>query len=163
MNQLFVSYSRKDTEFARRLTEKLTAQNMEVWVDWEDIPPSVDWMKEIEKGIEEADIFIFVVSPDSIRSRVCGEEVAHAIKNGKRIAPVIAREVDMQEAPATLTHLNWIFFCRPQDDFNVSDKVREYCIKHGQDEEKKIVLAWKHIEKSFVRPALDNAYQHSIR
>jgi hypothetical protein len=120
MNQLFVSYSRKDTEFARWLTEKLTTQNMEVWVDWEDIPPSVDWMKEIEKGIEEADIFIFVVSPDSIRSRVCGEEVAHAIKNGKRIAPVIAREVDMQEAPATLTHLNWIFFCRPQDDFDVS-------------------------------------------
>jgi hypothetical protein len=117
MNQLFISYSRKDTEFARQLAENFSAQNMEAWVDWEDIPPTVDWMKEIERGIEEADIFIFIVSPDSIRSSVCAEEIAHAIKNGKRIAPVIAREVDMKEAPATLTHLNWIFFSRPQDKF----------------------------------------------
>ncbi|NOT05599.1 MAG: toll/interleukin-1 receptor domain-containing protein [Anaerolineales bacterium] len=118
MNQLFISYSRKDTEFAKRLAEKFTAQKLETWVDWEDIPPSVDWMKEIEKGIEEADVFVFIISPDSIRSSVCAEEVAHAIKNGKRIAPVIAREVDMKEVPATLTHLNWIFFARPQDNFD---------------------------------------------
>jgi hypothetical protein len=117
MNQLFISYSRKDTEFARRLAESFAAQSMDAWVDWQDIPPTVDWMKEIEKGIEEADIFIFIVSPDSIRSSVCAAEVAHAIKNGKRIAPVVAREVDMKEAPATLTHLNWIFFSRPQDKF----------------------------------------------
>jgi len=120
MKQLFISYSRKDTEFARRLTESFAAQNMEAWVDWQDIPPTVDWMKQIEKGIEEADIFVFIVSPDSIRSSVCAEEVAHAIKNGKRIAPVVAREVDMKEAPATLTHLNWIFFSRPQDKFETS-------------------------------------------
>jgi len=117
MTHLFISYSRKDTEFARRLTESFVAQNMETWVDWEDIPPTVDWMKEIERGIEEADIFVFIVSPDSICSSVCAEEVAHAIKNGKRITPVVAREVDMKEAPATLTHLNWIFFSRPQDKF----------------------------------------------
>jgi hypothetical protein len=120
MNQLFISYSRKDTEFARRLTESFAAQNMEAWVDWQDIPPTVDWMKEIEKGIEEADVFIFIVSPDSIRSTVCAEEVTHAIKNGKRIAPVVAREVDVKEAPTTLTHLNWIFFSRPLDKFEES-------------------------------------------
>ena len=43
MNQLFISYSRKDTEFAQRLNESFAAQNMEAWVDWQDIPPSVDW------------------------------------------------------------------------------------------------------------------------
>lgn len=117
MKQLFISYSHKDTEFVRRLTDSFAAQNIEAWVDWEDIPPSVDWMKEIEKGIEQANAFVFIVSPDSIQSKVCGEEVAHAIKNGKRIIPVVAREVDMKEAPATLTHLNWIFFSRPPDTF----------------------------------------------
>ena len=55
MNQLFISYSRKDTEIARRLTDRFTAQGLNVWVDWQDIPPSVDWIKEIQKGIEEAD------------------------------------------------------------------------------------------------------------
>jgi preprotein translocase subunit SecG len=117
MNQLFISYSRKDTEFAKTLTDKFAAQNMEAWVDWQDIPPTVDWMKEIEKGIEEADIFIFIVSPDSIRSTICASEIAHAVRNGKRIVPVVAREIDFKEAPSTLTHLNFIFFSRPQDIF----------------------------------------------
>lgn len=117
MNQLFISYSRKDTEFARKLAEKFAGQNMDAWVDWQDIPPTVDWMKEVEKGIEETDVFIFIVSPDSIRSEVCASELAHAIKNGKRVAPVVAREIDFKEAPPTLTHLNFIFFSRPQDNF----------------------------------------------
>jgi len=117
MNQLFVSYSRKDTDFARKLTNSLESEKMSVWIDWQDIPPSVDWFKEIEKGIEEADVFIFVVSPDSILSPVCADEVAHAIKNGKRIAPVVAREIDMKDAPKSLSHLNWVFFSRPPDTF----------------------------------------------
>lgn len=117
MNQIFISYSRKDVEFARQLTESFAAQNMESWVDWEDIPPSVDWIKEIEKGIEETDFFVFIVSPDSIRSDACAQEVAHAILNGKRIVPVVARDVDVKEVPPTISHLNWSFFSRPQDKY----------------------------------------------
>jgi len=117
MNQLFISYSRKDVEFARRITERFETEGLEAWVDWQDIPPSVDWMKEIQKGIEEADIFLYLISPDSISSSVCAEEVAHAVLNGKRIVPVIAREIDIKVAPKTITHLNWIFFSRPQDIF----------------------------------------------
>ncbi|MBC7878466.1 MAG: toll/interleukin-1 receptor domain-containing protein [Anaerolineales bacterium] len=110
MKQLFISYSRKDTEFARQLTKSFSTQNLEAWVDWQDIPPSVDWMKEIQMGIEQADIFVLIVSPDSIRSDVCAQEVTHAVLNGKRIIPVIAGEIDAKDAPATITHLNWIFF-----------------------------------------------------
>lgn len=120
MKQLFISYSRKDIEFAKRLTESFAAQNMEAWVDWQDIPPSVDWMKEIQMGIERADIFLFIVSPDAIRSEVCAQEVSHAVLNGKRIIPVIAREFDSTNAPATITHLNWIFFSRPDDNYETA-------------------------------------------
>ena len=117
MKQLFISYSRKDTEFTRKLTGRLEADGLEAWVDWQDIPPSVDWMKEIQKGIEDADVFLFLVSPDSIASPICAAEVDHAVLNGKRIIPVIARDFDARLAPATITHLNWIFFSRPQDEF----------------------------------------------
>lgn len=117
MNQIFISYSRKDVEFARRLTESFAAQDMESWVDWEDIPPSVDWVKEIEKGIEETDFFVFIVSPDSIRSDACAQEVAHAVLNGKRIVPVVARDIDVKEVPSTISHLNWTFFSRPLDKY----------------------------------------------
>lgn len=117
MHQLFISYSRKDTEFARKLTEHLEAEGLDAWVDWQDIPPSVDWMDEIKQGIEAADIFVFLVSPDSLVSEVCEAELAHGILNGKRIIPVIVREVEVQSVPASISHLNWIFFSRPQDVF----------------------------------------------
>lgn len=117
MHQLFISYSRKDTEFARKLTEHLEAEGLEAWVDWQDIPPSADWMNEIKTGIEEADIFVFLVSPASIVSQVCAAELEHGIVNGKRIIPVIVREVEAQSIPASISHLNWIFFSRAQDVF----------------------------------------------
>ncbi|MFT3894666.1 MAG: toll/interleukin-1 receptor domain-containing protein [Anaerolineales bacterium] len=96
MKQLFISYSRKDADFTRKLAERFEAEGLDTWVDWQDIPPSIDWMKEIQKGIEAADIFLYLVSPDSISSAVCAEELKHAIANGKRIIPVIVRDFEFQ-------------------------------------------------------------------
>jgi len=33
MNDIFVSYSRKDTEFARKLTESFQSKDLDAWVD----------------------------------------------------------------------------------------------------------------------------------
>ncbi len=68
MARLFISYSRKDIDAVRKLTQAFSDQGMECWVDWEDIPPTVDWWQEVEKGIEESDIFVFNISPDSVGS-----------------------------------------------------------------------------------------------
>jgi len=72
---------------------------------------------EIEKGIEEADIFVFLLSPDSVVSKVCKQEIDTAIKNGKRLIPLVIRDIKGEEAPAELSHLNWIFI-RENDDFD---------------------------------------------
>src|SRR5215208_4558587 len=117
MTSLFISYSRKDMEAARRLTEAFKGQELEFWIDWEGIPPTVDWWNAIEKGIEEADIFLFLISPDSAKSKVCQQEIDHAIKNGKRLVPVVLRDIKGDEAPPHLSPLNWIFL-RDNDDFN---------------------------------------------
>jgi TIR domain-containing protein len=37
---VFVSYSRADEAFVRRLDAALRARGKDVWVDWEDIPPT---------------------------------------------------------------------------------------------------------------------------
>ncbi len=82
----------------------------DVWVDWEDIPPAVGWMEQIFRGIEGADAFIFLVSPDSVTSEVCNVEVGHAAKNNKRIIPILVRDVDTKkiEVNPTIGDLNWI-------------------------------------------------------
>jgi len=38
--EVFISYSRKDTDFVRRLDEALKSRGREAWVDWEDIRPT---------------------------------------------------------------------------------------------------------------------------
>ncbi|HLO33844.1 MAG TPA: TIR domain-containing protein [Anaerolineales bacterium] len=118
MASLFISYSRKDLEVARKLTGALQGQDLDFWIDWEGIPPTVDWWQEIQKGIEEADIFLFLLSPDSATSKVCREEIEHAVKNGKRLIPLVVRDVK-GETPAALSSLNWIFL-RAEDDFNLA-------------------------------------------
>lgn len=119
MAKVFVSYSRKDMEFAKRLTGELQKSDLDFWIDWEGIPPTVDWWREIEKGIEEADIFVFLISPDSAKSKVCGQELDSAIRNGKRLIPLVVRDIKADEAPPQLSHLNWIFF-RENDDFDAA-------------------------------------------
>ncbi len=123
MPDVFVSYSRKDKDFVRRLHEALTAQNRDTWVDWEDIPPTADWWKEVCAGIEAANAFVFVISPDSVRSPVCRNEIEHAVANNKRLVPILRREVTSEsdrEAmhPAISSH-NWLFF-RETDDFDAA-------------------------------------------
>ncbi|MBV9465035.1 MAG: toll/interleukin-1 receptor domain-containing protein, partial [Solirubrobacterales bacterium] len=40
MTAVFISYSRRDQGFVKRLHDALKSRQYEVWVDWEDIPPS---------------------------------------------------------------------------------------------------------------------------
>src|SRR6267143_6078515 len=91
--EVFISYSRKDKEFVRGLDEALKKRGREAWVDWEDIRPTEEWMQAIYGAIEGADTFIFVLSPDSVSSAVCGKEIAHAVTQNKRMIPIVAHEV----------------------------------------------------------------------
>jgi hypothetical protein len=114
--EVFISYSRKDKEFVRQLDEELKRRDREAWVDWEGIPPGDKWEKTIYGAIEATHTFIFVLTPDSIASEVCGREIAHAAANNKRLVPIVHRDVTADKVPKSLRELNWIF-CRDSDDF----------------------------------------------
>src|SRR5271157_2503482 len=94
MSHNFISYSRKDIGIAQKIVDALAANNLDIWIDWKSIPRGEDWMHEIYRGIEEADAFIFLISPDSVASEICNMEIAHAVKNGKRILPIFIANVD---------------------------------------------------------------------
>jgi WD40 repeat protein len=114
---VFISYSRIDKPFVEHLHGALTKREYDVWVDWEDIPPSAEWFGEIQAGVDGADGFIYVISPDSVSSTVCARELHHAVERGKRIVPVLHREPGGAEVPPEAAARNWIFL-REHDDFN---------------------------------------------
>lgn len=118
-DDVFISYSRKDRELVRRLDHALRQRKHEAWVDWDDIRPAEEFMQAICSAIESTDAFVFLVSPDSITSEVCGREVAHAVAHNKRLIPIVGREVEAHAVPGTLSGMNWIF-CRESDDFDTA-------------------------------------------
>ena len=121
MTEVFISYSRRDKEFIRRLHEALAAQNRDIWVDWEDIPPTADWRAEIRGGIEATNAMIFVISPDSVRSEECRVELEMALENNKRLIPVMYRMVtepaDQERMHPSLNSHNWIYM-RDENSFD---------------------------------------------
>ncbi|MEM7794052.1 MAG: TIR domain-containing protein [Cyanobacteria bacterium P01_C01_bin.118] len=118
MTDVFISYSRKDKAFVQVLNQALVNSKYDAWVDWENIPLTADWWEEIKAGIEGADTFIFVISPDSIASKVCGQEIDHAVENNKRLLPIVYREgFEMSLVRPALGKHNWLFF-KDDNDFD---------------------------------------------
>jgi len=121
MSDVFISYSRKDSDFVHKVYDAFKAQDKEVWVDFEDIPLSADWWNEIKAGIDAAETFIFVLTPDSVRSDICRDEIDYAVEANKRIVPILHREIeedsDKEKIHEQVSSHNWIFF-RDTDDFD---------------------------------------------
>lgn len=97
MSDVFISYSRKDTDFVRRLFDYLKMRNRKAWVDWQGIDYSTRWWEEICSGIDGADNFILIVSPDALNSIYCHREIEHARLHHKRIIPFVYRPLNEKE------------------------------------------------------------------
>ena len=89
--EIFISYSRRDTEFVTRLAGDLDAHVAGVWFDQSTIQLGQKWHDEIMNGISECKAFILVLSPDAAESKYVLEEVNKALEVGKTIFPVIYR------------------------------------------------------------------------
>jgi WD40 repeat protein len=113
---VFVSYSRVDEAFVRRLDAALRERGKDTWIDWDDIPPTADWQARIFTGIEASRAFVSVLSPDLLASAVCAEELAHATASNKRVVPLLYRQIERAGAPEALIAPNWISL-RDGDDF----------------------------------------------
>jgi len=115
MPDIFISYSRRDKEFAEKLVKSLEANGRDVWIDFEDIPFAAEWWEEICSGIDASEATVFIISADALESKVCGLEVNYAIKNNKRLIPILYREAkDRSTIPTEISHLNWIYFNTPE-------------------------------------------------
>lgn len=129
MVDAFISYSRRDKEFVQKLHERLAADKRNIWVDWEDIHKAADWREEINKGIADANNFVFVLSAHSAVSQECRYEIEKAVALNKRIIP-LAREVLMGDDykalhPAISAH-NWIY---SRDGVEEFDQIYQELVK----------------------------------
>jgi len=86
---IFFSYSRGDSALALRLAKDIRDCGFETWIDQVDIKPGSHWDASIEEGLIAANFLIVLLSPSAISSNNVRDEVSYALKEGKKIIPVL--------------------------------------------------------------------------
>jgi hypothetical protein len=117
---VFISYSRADSDFARKLNDNLQIQGKTTWFDQESIASGSDFQQEIYRGIKACDNFLFILSPHSVNSPYCADEVEYAASLNKRFVTVLHREVNSCDLHPELAKVQWIDFNHNERDFNVN-------------------------------------------
>ena len=126
MSDLFVSYSRDDYEFVKKFHKAIQSTERDSWTDSFDIPIGEKFWDQITKGIDEADTFVFIMSPSSVEKvfrkenyEWCQREIEYAAKQNKRIIPIVSQEGFILDknilTHKILSERNWIFFNDPSE------------------------------------------------
>ncbi len=106
--KVFLTYSRKDSDKARWLRERLEHAGIAVYQDVEDTLPGEQWWARLTQLIVEADAIVFLLSSQSASSSVCADEVAEALKFNKRVFPAVIEAVDWAKVPEGLARLHGV-------------------------------------------------------
>ena len=95
---VFVSYSHRDSQIVYPELEALQAAGVNVWFD-EGIQPGHRWTDELAMSIDRCAAFLFFVTPNSVASQNCLDEVQYA--RGKGL-PMVAVHLEATTLPPGL-------------------------------------------------------------
>lgn len=109
---LFISYSRRDGDFALKLAQDLRSAGVDIWLDQLDIPPGSRWDREVDQALRTCGRLLLILSPESAGSENVMDEVAVAMHEGKPVVPVRHRPC---EVPLRLMRLQHIDFTQNYD------------------------------------------------
>ncbi|MDJ0617576.1 MAG: TIR domain-containing protein [Calothrix sp. MO_192.B10] len=151
---VFISYSRADSDLARKLNDSLQIQGKRTWFDQESIASGSDFQQEINRGINACDNFLFILSPRSVNSPYCKDEVEYAASLNKRFVTVLHRQVNTNDLHPELAKVQWIDFNGHEGDFNANfnqlvrtlDTDREHVRSHSKWSHRS--LEWEYKDKS---------------
>jgi hypothetical protein len=88
MEKVFISYSRKDMDFARKLAKSLEKAGYDVWWDITDLRGGDDWVRTIPVAIADSQHILVVLSP-FIQSEWVQKEYTQALTLRKKIIPIL--------------------------------------------------------------------------
>jgi len=105
--KLFISYPRDKRDLIEEISRVLESGGHDPWYD-KALTPGRNWEKELGQRIDQADIFIYALTPKSVESKYCQWEFAHAKKRRKPVLPVLIHEHFL--LPRELDNLHYVNF-----------------------------------------------------
>lgn len=109
--RIFIIYSHKDKEAARKLTAELRKMGYNPWLDEEEIIPGQNWNKAINQAIENSSAALFLASQNTLEE---GSFVLSEIKAAREVlrverdvhSPVIPVMLEESELPKELASIH---------------------------------------------------------
>ena len=104
---VFLSHASQDKGTAESIAFSLRNRGCKVFLDRDDLPAGASYDQQIERAVNDSDIFIFLISPDSAsEGRYTLTEMGFARQkwpdpNG-RVLPVMARKTPPEQVPSYL-------------------------------------------------------------
>lgn len=93
----FISFARQgNIDFATTIANRLSESGYHIFHDMNDIPMMVENEDYIFTSILKSDNFIYLISPNTVRSEYCNKELEFALKHNKRIIPVLYRDLQYE-------------------------------------------------------------------
>ncbi len=106
--QLFISYSRVNTDFAHELSTRLITLGFSLWRDRSQMDAGEDWWRQIQEAIREVETMVLLLSPQALASPVVAREWRYARQMGTRVISIIAEKVDFGQVPRWMGKLDWL-------------------------------------------------------
>ena len=105
--RIFLSYASEDQVLAHEVALALSGSDYDVFFDKKDLPFAGDYHSRLRAAVDHADVFVFLVSSDSITPRKYSlTELKYARQRWGhpkgRVLPVIVRPVALNALPAYL-------------------------------------------------------------
>ena len=108
MADVFISYSRRDTDFVKVLHQALGRKQQR---DLDRLaghcPPPPNGGKKLKPVLKQRITLSSSSAPTPVGSKYCLLEIDHAIKHNKRVIPVLRRSADM---PKAISHIQRVSF-----------------------------------------------------
>lgn len=114
MPNVFVSYGRESSAAAKALAADIRALGHDVWFD-QELTGGQAWWNQILDTVRNCDVFIFVLTPHSLRSVACMGEYGYAAALKRPILPILVADgVSTNLLPPALSQIQFVDY-RNQD------------------------------------------------
>jgi TIR domain len=105
--KVFLSYASEDKAVAESIAFSLRGRGHKVFLDRDNLPPGGSYDQQIESAVNESDVFVFLVSPDSVaHGRYSLTELTFARRKwpdpNNRVLPVMVRNTPFEDVPPYL-------------------------------------------------------------
>ena len=137
----FISYGKSmSNSLSSNLISHFEKNSFTYWIDDKLSSLGPEKIEYINSKIRSTGNFIFIISPQSVKSEICLRELEFAVKNHKSIIVIhhIAPSGDWEKARLILKDLKWYYF----DDNALNNILNELNEKFNNNKENKILHAY---------------------